>query len=767
MDGGVAPPPPDPAISADDITAAEATLTVDGVSGVWHYRRTRPEGGECSGPQSGESAVLAGLMAATEYAYGLYADSACSNELASVGFTTPAPPPSIAATGVTDTGATLTAANVPGGVWRHRRTLPEGGECSGPQSGESAVLAGLMAATEYAYGLYADSACANELASVGFTTGPSTNAALAGLALATRAGGAAALAPAFSPEADAYSASLPFAADSALLTPRTAHPDATARVGPRGGPLAAVPAQGEGAAVPLSVGVNGIVVEVTAADGATKRTVTLSITRAAPGPLDGTAATSHLFPLFADGGGFRSRLLVAHAAGGRARCELALHGAGLDAVRFSAEPMSALPPAAEPESEAAGIGIRLAAGGGGVALNSAGAGELAFGHAKLDCDGPVAAQLLLSLEAGGALSAMAHQSPAERGRAFSLPGLPAPLRLGLAFANDGVRGNLCVVEAAEGRGVVAVPPGGTSFRLLDEIVALADGGGTGPVAVRCERPAALLALPLGGGVFTAMPAAVLDGDGAEEAPSAAETETAAAPLPLVLDGGGFRSRLSAVNLAAGANRCELRLSAAGGLAGANFGAAADGPEGMDGFALALAGRGAQESLDSRGGEAFAFGHAALECEGPAALWNLIVLDGPDGPAGMMALGPAQPAREMRFRAPPAPARLGLAIANGGGARTACHVALAAADGGAAPPAGFPLISVPARATAIRFLDEMFAVPADFAGGAATLRCDHAVGAVAVPVAGAAFTAVPPIIPGLETVPEAAVDSGGGTPGGNQ
>ncbi len=167
------------------------------------------------------------------------------------------------------------------------------------------------------------------------------------------------------------------------------------------------------------------------------------------------------------------------------------------------------------------------------------------------------------------------------------------------------------------------------------------------------------------------------------------------------------------------------------------------------------------------GKAFAFGHAALECEGPAALWNLIVLDGPDGPAGMMAPGPAQPAREMRFRAPPAPARLGLAIANGGGARTSCHVALAAADGRAAPPAGFPLISVPARATAIRFLDGMFAVPADFAGGAATLRCDHAVGAVAVPVAGAAFTAVPPIIPGLETVPEATVDSGGDTPGGSQ
>ena len=669
----------------------------------------------------------------------------------------PEPAPRLAATDITETGATLVAANVPGGVWRYRRTLPEGGECGGPQSGESAALTGLAAATEYAYALYADSACAIELDSVGFTTGPSTNAALAGLALATRAGGAAALAPAFSPEADAYSASLPFAAASALLTPRTAHPDATARVGPPGGPLAAVPADGDGGvSVPLAVGVNEIVVEVTAADGATRRTVILSITRAAPGPLDDTAAQTHLFPLFADGGGFRSRILIADAGGGRARCGLTLRGAGLDAVRFAAEPVSALAETAD------GARIRFRRPGGEVALNSAGAGELAFGYAKLDCDGPVAAQLLLSLEVDGALSVMAHQSPAERGRAFSLPGLPAPLRLGLAFANDGELGNLCVVEAAEGRGVVAVPPGGTAFRLLGEIVALADGGGTGPVAVRCDRPAALLALPLGGSVFTALAPAVVDADGAVDA---ADVDGAAAGsagrrplLPLVLDGGGFRSRLAAVNLAAGANRCELRLSAAGGLSGADFAAAGAGAEGVGGFTLALAEPSDQASLDSRGGEAPAFGHAALECEGPAALWNLIVLDGPDGPAGMMAPGPAQPAREMRFRAPPAPARLGLAIANGGGARTSCHVALAAADGASVPPRGFPLIPVPARATAIRFLDELFAVPAGFAGGAATLRCDHPVGAVAVPVAGAAFTAVPPIIPGFETVPEEGASS---------
>ena len=239
------------------------------------------------------------------------------------------------------------------------------------------------------------------------------------------------------------------------------------------------------------------------------------------------------------------------------------------------------------------------------------------------------------------------------------------------------------------------------------------------------------------------------------------TETGAtdALLPLVLDGGGFRSRLMVTNLAAGSNRCELRLS--GGLAGANFAAAdstgVDGPREIAaadgfGFEMVLAGQGAQAALESLGGEISASGHAKLECEGPAALRNLIVLDGADAPAGMMAVGPAQPAREMRFRVPPAPARLALALANGG-ERTACSVSLAAADGASVPLSGFPLIPVAARDAALRFVDEFFVLPADFAGGAVTLRCDHPVGAVALTRAGPAFTAAPPIIPGLETLPE--------------
>ena len=748
---------------------------MEDVISSWYYRQTQPAGGECSGPQSGDSAELTELEAATDYTYGLYLDSACASERDTVEFTTKPPPPSIAAAedSVTEFGATLTAANVTGD-WHYRQIMPEAGECAGPESGASVTLSTLEAAADYTYGLYSDAACANELDRVEFTTKPSTNAGLAALGLSAGTigpGGAPTLSPAFSPDADAYSASLPFAAPSLLLTPQTAHPDATARIGLRGGALVAVPADGAGTTVAVAVGQNAIVIEITAGDGVTTRTVNLAVTRAAPGPLDATAARTHLFPLFADGGGFRSRLLVSDAVGERGRCELTLHGAGLDAVRFAAEPAAALPPAAgeaAPDSATAVFGIRLGATGEAV-LNSAGAGELALGHARLECDAPAAAQLLLTLETDGALTAMANQEGARRGTTFSVPDVPAPLRL--AFANDGAAGNLCVLDGADGRSEVTLPPGEMMLRPLDEILPRAGGGGSGPVSVRCERPLGLLALLQDGNVFTVLPAVVLPEEETKENAGAetmyaTATDAADALLPLVLDGGGFRSRLIVTNQAAVATRCDLRLSAAGGLAAANFAGAdpagtadsADGAEDMaaaTGFAfeLALEGRGAQAALESLGGDTLAFGHATLECEGPATLQNLIVLDGPDGPSAMMALNPAQPAGHMRFRAPPTPARLALVAANGGGERTACSVSLATADGAAMAPVGFPLLPVAAQSTAIRFLDEFFDLPADFAGGAATLRCDHPVGAVALPVAGPAFTATPPIIPGLETLPE--------------
>ena len=92
---------------------------------------------------------------------------------------------------------------------------------------------------------------------------------------------ALALTPAtFSPTTTAYSASVDNAVTHLKLTPTAAQSGATIQVG-KSGNLNSVASGVESNAIPLSVGANPILVEVTASGGA-KNTYTVSVTRAAP-----------------------------------------------------------------------------------------------------------------------------------------------------------------------------------------------------------------------------------------------------------------------------------------------------------------------------------------------------------------------------------------------------------------------------------------------------------------------------------------------------
>ena len=92
---------------------------------------------------------------------------------------------------------------------------------------------------------------------------------------------ALALTPAtFSHTTTAYSASVPNAVTHLILTPTAAQSGATIQVG-KSGSLNSVASGVDSSAIPLSVGANPILVEVTASGGA-KNTYTVSITRAAP-----------------------------------------------------------------------------------------------------------------------------------------------------------------------------------------------------------------------------------------------------------------------------------------------------------------------------------------------------------------------------------------------------------------------------------------------------------------------------------------------------
>ncbi|WP_295673405.1 cadherin-like beta sandwich domain-containing protein, partial [uncultured Mucilaginibacter sp.] len=100
----------------------------------------------------------------------------------------------------------------------------------------------------------------------------SSNAYLAQLSLS-----AGLLSPAFNTSIKVYTASVPYISGSLILTPSTTDPTATVTV--NGTPvLSGSPSQ----AIPLNVGSNAITVTVTAQNGVTARTYTLTANRAAP-----------------------------------------------------------------------------------------------------------------------------------------------------------------------------------------------------------------------------------------------------------------------------------------------------------------------------------------------------------------------------------------------------------------------------------------------------------------------------------------------------
>ncbi|MCY3687630.1 MAG: hypothetical protein OXG90_01430, partial [Gammaproteobacteria bacterium] len=140
-----------------------------------------------------------------------------------------------------------------------------------------------------------------------------------------------------------------------------------------------------------------------------------------------------------------------------------------------------------------------------------------------------------------------------------------------------------------------------------------------------------------------------------------------------------------------------------------------------------------------------FGYAALDCEGPADMRNLLTARTPDGPAGIASIAPVQAARDLRFPVPPVLGSFALVMANAAKTGASCAVELTPAGREETLTAETP-VQIESGSTEIRFLADLFEPPAEFAGGEATLRCDRNVAAVALPAtAGAAFTAVPPLV----------------------
>ncbi len=139
----------------------------------------------------------------------------------------------------------------------------------------SAVISNLAPGTLYHYQAIAtNSAGIVDGGDAVFTTSK-TNAALAGLTLS-----AGPIAPAFDPGTTGYSASLGNISTNVTVTPASADSTATIQVSINGGAFSAVASGSACSPLTLNVGANTISIKVTAQDGVTTQTYTLTVNRA-------------------------------------------------------------------------------------------------------------------------------------------------------------------------------------------------------------------------------------------------------------------------------------------------------------------------------------------------------------------------------------------------------------------------------------------------------------------------------------------------------
>ena len=155
-------------LTASNVGATTATLTIANHNAAWYYKYTVPAtpAGTCSTVVAAgtTTATLDTLTAGTAYTFKAYSDSSCTTELATETFTTPA---SLTASKVGDTTATLTIAGH-SEAWYYKANAAPDNTCQGPVNAGTKTkdLTSLSGNTTYTYEAYSDSACttANKLA---------------------------------------------------------------------------------------------------------------------------------------------------------------------------------------------------------------------------------------------------------------------------------------------------------------------------------------------------------------------------------------------------------------------------------------------------------------------------------------------------------------------------------------------------------------------------------------------------------------------------
>ncbi len=217
-------------------------------------------------------------------------------------------------------------------------------------------------------------------------------------------------------------------------------------------------------------------------------------------PLDrgGSTESSHILPLVWDGGGFRSRLLLTNLSDTANSCSVDLRGGRLDAGRFEVPAGAA--------AAGSSVELELAAKDDLASLSSLGVESLAYGYAAVECEGPVAARNVITMDTAGNPVGMAVVSGAQSAGATAFPVVPGLGRMALAVSNDGESAVSCAVEpSAGGEARFPVAGGSTEIRFLDDLFPPPDDFPGGMAKLTCGGDVAATSLLIGGDAFAAVP----------------------------------------------------------------------------------------------------------------------------------------------------------------------------------------------------------------------------------------------------------------------
>ena len=224
-----------------------------------------------------------------------------------------------------------------------------------------------------------------------------------------------------------------------------------------------------------------------------------------------TTRRFHVLPHLADGGGWRSSLLVTNVSEEASQCTLQLYGLGAD--RFQE--------ASGVTAEGSMATFELSPSGGYLVWPTRGEAAEASGYATLDCVHPVAAQIVFEGIGGGMRpTGMATVFSSPAAAVFQIPVLTPAATVGFAIANDSNFAASCNLALYDPQGTmvgqapVSVLPKTNHAALLNSAITIPETFLEGSAKATCDRQVSMIGLhyELEGSniiTFTTLPPAIL------------------------------------------------------------------------------------------------------------------------------------------------------------------------------------------------------------------------------------------------------------------